>query len=151
MEWENENVWLPNFFSSGPIWTYEVCASSYEPYALRCTRQNIIGPHRKKSVSQNNLPEGGALGDRGQGVTSVKIDQNRSGQKIPGHLGHAESGYTVENNIEALVPKRKVIGDPDSSLAWMAGTRPAAARGFTAGGPKHTGLVLKAACGRMVP
>ena len=54
---------------------------------------------------------------QGAGVRLVKIDQNRSGQKIPGHLGHAESGYTVENNMKALVPKRKVIGDPDSSLA----------------------------------
>ena len=89
--------------------------------------------------------------DRARGVRLVKIDQNRSGQKIPGHLGHAESGYTVENNIEALVPKRKMSGDPDCSVAGMAGMRLAAARGFTAGGPKHTGLVLKAACGRMVP
>ena len=53
-------------------------------------------------------------------MTLVKIDQNRSGQKIPGHLGHAESGYTVENNIEALVPKRKLTGDPDSSMARLA-------------------------------
>ena len=72
-------------------------------------------------------------------------------KKIPGYLGHTESGYTVENNIKALVPKRKVIGDPDYSVAGIAGMQPAAARGFTAGGPKHTGLVLKAACGRMVP
>ena len=151
MEGEIDIVWCPNFFSSSPIWSYEVCTSSYEPYALRHAGQNIIGPHRKKSVSQNNVPEGGAGRGLGQGAKWLKVDQNRPGQKFPGYFNHAESEYAIENIIEAIAAKRKVTADIDYSMAGIAGTRPATARSITAGEPKCTGLVLKAACGRVGP
>ena len=153
MEGEIDIVWDSNFFSSSPIWSYEVCTSSYGPYALRHAGQNIIGPHRKKSVSQNNVPEGGprrgtwVRGQNGQKLTKIDRDKN-----FLAYFNHAESESAIENIIEAPVPKRKVIGDPRLQHGWASvDAPPAAARGFTAGGPKCTGLVLKAACGRVGP
>ena len=141
------NVLGANSLTSGPIGTYEASQSPYWRCALRCAHIKCKDPLRKKSAPKNNVSGVTPLGVRNLGWRILKVDQNRPGQKFPGHIDHAESGSAAEIGGKSLGPKSEVIADTDYSMAEVAGTRPVTACSFTAGGPKYTWLVSKAAHG----